>query len=658
MISSRNWYLVLALLFITKLATAQISLTFPADRAVFQRSNQNNATIYIAGYFTQDLTSIEARLTPIVSGEGAAVPNGGGWTTIDAHPVHHNFYGSLVATGGWYKLEVRGTDGLSYYTSSVEHVGIGEVFLVAGQSNATGGDNNPNGPGAKYDQVNTIDFQNYNPTNQYIAPYSSIELPCPEYVHLNAATKTAPFGNYAWCWGAFGDQMYEKYKVPIMIFNAGWSSTSVGDWVTTIDPNNIAIGAFNQTFPQGLPFGHMRVALNNYINQLGVRAILWHQGESDNLIGTTKVDYKTRLASLISASRSLSNKTNLAWLVARASRFTINDVSTVSAEVVTAQNEIIAEDATYPHVYAGPATDDYYDINYRHDLIHFRGDGVTTYPDGHVYSGLVHLAQFWTDRVTPEFISNSIPYTAQAPPRIDHTNTGASTIQLSTVSKPEYFTYQWLSSANCNTPQSTDSKWSTGTGIYGLKILDSNGNAVLAPRIQITAGALPVDLMYFSVALKNGVPTFYWATASESNSDRFEVERSQNAIHFEPVISRKANGNSNSTTSYVAQEEALKPGQYYYRLKQIDLDESYTYSHTVPFKIESSETISIYPNPVMHRLTIEGQKALGEIVIYDVQGRKILDQISPKNSHQIDTSSYPSGLYIIHVNGNVFKLLK
>ena len=298
-------------------AFAQLTITFPATRAVFQRDNANQSTLYIGGTFSNCLDQVEARVVPRVAGQGTAT----GWTLIQIAPSGGQFYGNIAVAGGWYNLEVRGTLGGNVTgTSTVERVGVGEVFLVAGQSNATGGDGLPNGPSATDDRVNSVNFQNFNPNNGTIQPYSSVQLPCPEFVHLDAEVKTAPFGNYAWCWGIFGDSLARKLNVPVMIFNAGWAGSAMFNWQESIDPNATTVSTFGNPYPAGLPFGHLRLALNYYIAQQGYRAVLWHQGEADNFIENSREGYRNGLRSIIQASRSLSGKPNLAWVVARASR--------------------------------------------------------------------------------------------------------------------------------------------------------------------------------------------------------------------------------------------------------------------------------------------------------------------------------------------------
>ena len=401
--------------------SAQVTVTYPANRIVFQRDNSNHASVVIAGYFAGCADRIEARFVPRETGQGVAAPVGGGWATVQENPRSGNFYGSMTVTGGWYKLEVRViVDNVTTVSTTVERVGVGEVFVVAGQSNATGGDGNTNGPGANDDRVSSIDFQNYNAANTpSIAAYGDIKLPCPEFVHLDALTKTSPFGNYAWCWGAFGDSLVKKIQVPVMIFNAGWSSTGIRNWKESISGTAMTVSDFGFQFPAGLPFGHVRITLNNYIAQLGVRAVLWHQGETDNLVSRTREAYLSNIRDVINATRNLSGKANLAWMVSRASRFNVNGSTRTWQPVIDAQNDVIGlgshgNDLNYKlaGVFPGPETDDFYDTNYRNaDQIHFTGNG------------LLALAGWWTKKMDTDFFANSTPYLAAPPANISVSRT-------------------------------------------------------------------------------------------------------------------------------------------------------------------------------------------------------------------------------------------
>ncbi|WP_373511340.1 sialate O-acetylesterase [Persicitalea sp.] len=454
---------------------AQLTVTFPTSRAVFQRNNANQATLYIGGYFDACLDRIEARVVPRTEGQGTATA----WTVIQTNPAGGQFYGSMMVTGGWYQLDVRGIrDGSQVALSTVDRVGIGEVFLVAGQSNATGGDGLPNGPSATDDRVSSINFQNLNPNNNTIQPYSNVQLPCPEFVHLDDFVKTAPFGNYAWCWGIFGDLIAQRLNVPVLIFNAGWSGTSMYNWVETIDPNFTTYGIFGNVYPAGMPFGHLRLALNNYIAQQGYRAVLWHHGENDNFTENNRENYRNGLRSIINASRSLSGKPNLAWVVARVSRMTKDGTSRIWQPVIDAQNDVIGlngndPNLVLPKVFPGPETDPLEGPAIRTpNNVHFTGNGLTV------------LAQAWDNSLTDSFFANSNPYLSTPPPNVT-TQCGPGGNQLTFQGPGGWGAYRWLPENDCNQNLSDQQTWTASTGKYRLKVIDNFQNTLLSPRLNV-----------------------------------------------------------------------------------------------------------------------------------------------------------------------------
>ena len=151
---------------------------------------------------------------------------------------------------------------------------------------------------------------------------------------------------------------------------------------------------------------------NYYIAQQGYRAVLWHQGEADNFIENSREGYRNGLRSIVQASRSLSGKPNLAWVVARASRFTKDGVSRLWQPVIDAQNDVIGVNGNdpnlvLPHVFPGPQTDPLEGPAFRtSDNIHFTGNG------------LVVLAQVWAASLDNPFFANAQPYLPIPPPQV------------------------------------------------------------------------------------------------------------------------------------------------------------------------------------------------------------------------------------------------
>lgn len=473
---------LIAGLLVTSTCFSQITVTFPSTRAVFQRDNEGKATVYIGGYSNQCMERVEARFVPRAEGQGTAAPADKDWEIIQASPQAGLFYGSMIVEGGWYRLEVRGyRDGAYTQVSEVERVGVGEVFVVAGQSNATGGDGNPNGPGAADDRVNSVNFQNVNPIN----PYSLVSLPNPVYVKLDAGVKTAPFGNYAWCWGAFGDSLVKKINVPVMIFNAGWSGSGVRNWSETTNTGVSTVSGYGYHFATGLPFGHLKLALQNYVAQLGVRAILWHQGEAENNNDFTdavaRTSYRDYLRNVINASRSFSGKDKLAWLVSRASWYKVGSVLRAYQPVIDAQNDIIGlNGSTYrlADVFEGPETDLYTTGSYRTDGVHFSGHG------------LLFLAELWTKRLTPALLKTMTPYPAKAPVEV---SAAVSANSSYTFNGPTGLsTYKWMKESDWTIFQnSANRQWTATSGTYRLQATDAQGNVVLSPILNVPTFVIP-----------------------------------------------------------------------------------------------------------------------------------------------------------------------
>ena len=197
---------------------AQISISFPTNRIVFQRNNDNFGYINILGNYTQSLDKIEARLTPVLVGQGIDTD----WILVQEKPKAGYFAGRIGGNGGWYKLEIRAMKGnVVLKIITVDKVGIGEVFIALGQSNAQGIPNY-GAKGASDDRVNTINFQN-----------TDVLDPLPEnlnFVQLGQNVNVAPQGDGPWCYGELGDRLVKRFNVPVAFFNEGLLLVSVINW--------------------------------------------------------------------------------------------------------------------------------------------------------------------------------------------------------------------------------------------------------------------------------------------------------------------------------------------------------------------------------------------------------------------------------------------
>jgi len=168
---------------------------------------------------------------------------------------------------------------------------------------------------------------------------------------------------------------------------------------------------------------------------------------------------------------------------------------------------------------------------------------------------------------------------------------------------------------------------------------------------------LPVELLYFTAECKPQGTALRWATASEVNSAYFELQRSDNMIHWTLLKTIPALGFHSSTYHY---PEVLdtEPSQAtrYYRLKQVDFDGKHEYFQAVAaFCPGSATAISLYPNPAAEQLHIQGAKAGDPWEILDMTGRRIrTGTIGDQPLHRISILDLPAGLYRIHVSTTSF----
>jgi hypothetical protein len=183
-----------------------------------------------------------------------------------------------VPAGGWYKVEVQGLkDDKVVAEATVDHVGVGEVFLIAGQSNATNcGEEQLR---TRTGMVASFGGENWQPGDD----------PQPG-VHDKTGGGS--------CWPAFGDALYEKYHVPIGIASTGHSGSSVKAWQPGSEYFNWMMTRIKQLGTQGF------------------RAVLWHQGESD--VGLTSEEYGRLLTNVITASKK-EGGWDFPWFVAQVS---------------------------------------------------------------------------------------------------------------------------------------------------------------------------------------------------------------------------------------------------------------------------------------------------------------------------------------------------
>lgn len=249
-------------------APTTISLEAPVEWQVCQRNAEGWAEVKVAGATPAKATVVEARAELQAGLRGKAID----WTLVAQGPQIKDgkFSGNLkLASGGWYTLKVRfrksAADPAVLGEAAVAHVGVGDIFVVAGQSNAAN-------HGAEKQKT----------TTGMVAAFDGKKWQLANDPQPGASGDAGSFVP------PFGDAIATKFKEPVGIIACGIGATSVREWLPkgakfpnppTLEGNvrRLSSGEWEST-------GDIFELFTGRMKQLGshgFRAVLWHQGESD-----------------------------------------------------------------------------------------------------------------------------------------------------------------------------------------------------------------------------------------------------------------------------------------------------------------------------------------------------------------------------------------
>jgi len=290
---------------------AEILLKSPQDYQVFQRSTAEAGAVLIEGALPEKADAPETVEVEWSDGLSAA-----SWREAAVVPAGQAEFRAILEfpAGGWRRLAVRSKrGGVIHGRASVAHVGVGEVFLVAGQSNS-----------ANHGE------ERQKPATGLVSAYTGAGWQLAEDPQPGASGTGGSF------LPPFGDQIARRFNVPVGFIGMGVGATSVREWLPagvrfpqppTLIGNVIPLesGGWES---RGTLFNNLAARLKQF-GPGGIRAVLWHQGESDanqreaarTLPGKL---YQEFLARIIREARREAGW-ELPWFAAQASYHTPDD---------------------------------------------------------------------------------------------------------------------------------------------------------------------------------------------------------------------------------------------------------------------------------------------------------------------------------------------
>lgn len=169
---------------------------------------------------------------------------------------------------------------------------------------------------------------------------------------------------------------------------------------------------------------------------------------------------------------------------------------------------------------------------------------------------------------------------------------------------------------------------------------------------------LPVKLVSFVGKYTAEGAMLNWVTASQENFDYFEVQRSNNGTDFIPIHQLPGMAYSTSTQYYTYIDSEVQSGKHYYRLKNVDRDESFDFSKIIAIEMNLANSVLFYPNPINSNESFVVwinalQSSRSTLNVYDLLGRQVVTSKLQEGENLIETTNLIKGVYLINVtNGS------
>jgi hypothetical protein len=207
---------------------------------------------------------------------------------------------------------------------------------------------------------------------------------------------------------------------------------------------------------------------------------------------------------------------------------------------------------------------------------------------------------------------------------------------------------------------------------FEYAFIDSAGMQDLSPATYTIDWAVPLPVynIVFNAIGNICNVDLQWSVTQELNFSHYEVLRSHNASSFVKIGTVQAsNGQGEKNYSYI--DEQLTEGEYTYKLKVVDIDNTFDYTTTKSVLIRcEEEALTVFPNPTsdMLHVNIKSVEASYYVVnIYDAVGKLVMSTDAELNENEykqltFSLAQYSNGFYYVHVisdgNKEVYKVLK
>jgi hypothetical protein len=171
------------------------------------------------------------------------------------------------------------------------------------------------------------------------------------------------------------------------------------------------------------------------------------------------------------------------------------------------------------------------------------------------------------------------------------------------------------------------------------------------------ATALPITLTNFTGQLSNNETVLSWQTNAEFNNHYFIIEKSIDGINYAAIGTVNGNGTTTTPHDYSFIDTHPAAGNNYYRLLQVDYDNSTAYSNIIVVANNASQTITAVYLPQQNAILVtfdKMQKGRSWFNLFADNGQ-LISSTSAENiiTEKINTNTLSAGIYMLQIiSGN------
>ena len=212
-------------------------------------------------------------------------------------------------------------------------------------------------------------------------------------------------------------------------------------------------------------------------------------------------------------------------------------------------------------------------------------------------------------------------------------------------------------------PSSSYPRHAKTKGTASLLFTANDGSTKGDELWKLEFATLPVSGLDFNVQKKDGTKALLnWKTYTEFNNKGFEIQRSSDGRNFISIGFVNARGIGSNGASYEFTDASPLTGKNYYRLRQTDIDQQFTYSQVRWIDFSKEVYVKAYPNPTIDVLNITTGYNFknATLTVRNTAGQLVKQQtVKGSGTVAIPVKGLPAGLYNVEIaeEGTIVKLM-